>query len=77
MTVWHRSLPTSLQLCMKKLDNSALKEVYHFEVCLRGDNGKGCCMFMAILLIRNANELKELHRIELKLGGINEEKDKF
>ena len=32
---------------------------------------------MAILLIRCANESKEPHRIELKLGEINKEKEKL
>ena len=68
MTVWNRYLPTLLQFCMKKLDDSTLKEVQHVETCLGGDHRKGCCTSMAIVLIRHANEFKEPHRIELKLG---------
>ena len=76
-TVCHRSLPTLLQFFMKKLDDFSLKEVQHVEVCLEGDHSKGCYMLMAIVLIRHANEFKEPHRIDLKLGEINEEKDKL
>ena len=32
---------------------------------------------MAIELIRNKHKIKELHRIELKLGETNEDKDRL
>ena len=72
VTVWHPYLPTSLKFFMKKLDNSSLKEVQNLETFLEGDHRKVQCILMAIVLIMHANELKEPHRIELKLGEINE-----
>ena len=46
-------------------------------MCLGGDHEKGTYLFMVILLIRYKSNNKKLHRLELKIGEINEEKDKI
>ena len=47
------------------------------EVCIMGeDHGKGPCLFIAVVLFQCYDTSKEPHRIEIKLGEINEPTDK-
>lgn len=63
-----------IQFYIKKLNPSIFENVSHIEVYLDGDHGKGSYLFIAILLFRYSND-KEIYRLEIKLGEINEEKD--
>ena len=49
-------------------------DMSHTEVSLWGDHGNKSCMFLAIALIRHANN-REPHRLGIKIGETNEEMD--
>ena len=74
-TIWCRLLSDVLEHEFKKLDDAALNDVEVIEICLGGDHGKGAYVFMEICIIRRKNIAKEPHRIEIKLGEIEEPKD--
>ena len=76
ITIWHRSIADLIRFYLKRIDASILENIQHIEVCLGGDHGKNTFIYMAILLFRYTTE-KETYRLEIKLGEINEEKDKI
>ena len=76
VTVWYRSIADLFIFYFKKLEVSLLVNVEKIEVCLGGDHGKGSYIYLAIVIIRY-NDGKVVYRLELKLGEINEEKDKI
>ena len=62
---------------MKKIDPSIMDGIKWIEVCIGGDHGKNSYLFIAILLFRYYDKNKETFRLELKLGEINEVKDRI
>ena len=76
VTVWFRNLAHMARFQFRKMDKQNLCNANSIEICLGGDHGKESYIFMAIILIRYKNN-KEPHRIEVKIGEINDEKDKI
>ena len=72
--LWHRSLNDMLQFYVKEFEDQNLSNVNSIEICLGGDHGKGSHSFLGIILIRCLDG-KDTHRLEVKLGETNEEKD--
>ena len=75
--IWHRSLPVLLNFCIQKLERTIFNDIDCIEVRMGRDHGKNACIFLAILLFRCKSTSKETHRLELKLGEINEDKDRL
>ena len=61
---------------MKRLEPKKLVHIKHIEVSLGGDHGKGSYIFLAIVKLCYTM-YKDAYQFELKLGEINEEKDKI
>ena len=74
--IWCRNLKQMLVHHVKKLRPTFLEDAEHEEVHQGRDHGQSACIFLAVVLIR-CKTTKETHRLETKIGEINEEKDKF
>ena len=77
MTIWCRSLSVLLIFYIQKLERTIFNDIDCIEVCMGGDHGKNTCMFLAMLLFRHKSTSKETCRLELKLGEIDEDKDRL
>ena len=71
----YRLLLDLLEFYAQKLSKDVFKDVSSIEICLGGDHGKSTYLFVAILLFRYKNNMKESYWLELKIGEINEPKD--
>ena len=62
---------------MKKLDTTILDDIDFIETCIGGYHSKNTYLLMSIALFRHKYSSKATFLLELKLGKINEEKDRI
>ena len=74
---WCRSLKSMLEFYFRRTEDEDWVGIKKIEVFVGGDNGKGSYLFIAVVLFRHADDGKEPHLLEVKLGEINESKDKM
>ena len=74
---WHHTLLGMLQFYFRAIEDETWARVKKIEVCVGGDYGKGAYLLMKVTLFRRHGIIKDPYRAEIKVGEVNEPKDKI